>query len=108
MNMPDRYEQLVFNLELRKAESKAHKQDIELIVLGPPEMDNGDTLKLRYQLSIEYWGDVVTKLKAIGRILADPGVVASVSTEELRHGTCIIQDVLTELAEVQQIIGGRE
>jgi hypothetical protein len=107
-DLPTRSEEVVFFLNLDAEKARKHKQSAKIILGGDPtNVADGDTLKLTYTLSIQYWGDIVTRLKAIQRILEDPNVLVSVSTEELKHGRCLIQDVFTELAKVQEQIAAR-
>lgn len=106
---PSRSEEVAFFLNLDADKAAKHKQAAKVILGGsdPANVRDGDTLKLTYTLSIQYWGDVVTRLKAIQRILEDPNVLVSVSTEELKHGRCLIQDVCVELAKVQEQFAAR-
>lgn len=106
--VPTRTETLKFRLVLDNGKVGKHKQSAKTLMGDqmPPTSDD-DKLTIDYQISINYFGRIVCCLKAMQRILNDPDVIVSVSTEELSHGTCLIQDVFTELAKVQEQIAAR-
>ncbi len=103
-----RLERLAFHLALDKTKADIHAKDAKR-VLGHdlPEVATGDTLKLTYALSIEYWGDVAERLEAMNRILADTDVVVDISTQELKHGTCLIEEVFNRIATAKRLIAER-
>jgi hypothetical protein len=105
---PTRTERLKFRLVLDKGKAGKHKQSAKMLMGDqmPPTADD-DKLTIDYQISIDYFDRIVGCLKAMRKILADPEVIVSVSTEELSHGTCLIQDVFTELAKVQEQLAAR-
>lgn len=103
-----RLERLAFHLTLDKAKADIHAQDARR-VLGHdlPEVAADDTLKLTYAVFIEYWGDVAERLEAMNRILADTDVVVDVSTQELKYGICLIEEVFNRIATAKRLIAER-
>jgi len=105
---PERAEKLAFKLTLNQDGVAKHEQAITTLVgHKTPQPDADDELRITYDLHIQYW-NVVANLIALQEILSDPDVVVSVSANELKHGTCLIQDVLTELSKVQDQITVRD
>ena len=102
-----RDEHLVFRFSLDKKKAEKHTQSINVLLNGKtPEVQKGDTLHVDYDLMIHYRG-VATALMAIQQILNDHEVIIDTTTEEVKHGVCLIQDVLLQIKAVQDIIAAR-
>jgi hypothetical protein len=102
-----RNEELKFNLKLNKTKAEKYAEAIKcLLKKEAPEIDAGDTLTLTYTLLIDYWGDVVERIKALKQILDDPDVVVAVSTEELIHGQCLIKELFDQLTVITNKLKG--
>jgi hypothetical protein len=102
-----RIEELKFKLELDKTKSEKYAEAIKcLLKADAPEIEASDTLAVTYTLLIDYWGDVVEKLKALKQILDDPDVVVAVSTEELIHGQCLIKELFEQLTVITSKLAG--
>lgn len=100
---PTRKETLQFRLDLEKDQVDKYLQDIKT-VLGedPAHLESGDCLKLTYSVSIGYFREVNNRLKALNRILHHPEVVLHVSTKELEHDFCLIQDVFRQIEKLRR------
>lgn len=59
-----------------------------------------DTFKVAYNLSVQYFGEVQSKLEAIERIISDPTVVRKASIEELNYGRSAIVAVVEKLTRL--------
>ncbi len=93
---PTRTEAVQLRLTLDRGLAEAHETALETILDGKvPRCQAGDTLKVEYQFSIAYFGNVVAKLKAINEMIAS-GVATDGSIEELIHGRSLIREVLSQ------------
>jgi hypothetical protein len=96
-------EKLRFELDLNQAQATEHADDIRL-VLGqdPPVVQDADTLKLSYEVFVQYFGDVEAKLNAMRRLLGVPGLTRRVSLDELQHGHSIIVGIVQQIEAIQR------
>jgi hypothetical protein len=102
-----RYEDLRFEVELNAEQCDRHLESVKTVLAVrdlPFNVQECDTLKVTYNLSIGYWGDVVQRLTALLAILDDPAAIGCINTKELVHGQCLIQSVFEKLGEVQRKI----
>jgi len=103
-----RSEKVRFDLELDKVRAEKFQKELEVFPFTPfSEMQPGDSLKLKYEVYINYFGNVAQCLTALTTILSDPDVVVKAELTELKHGECLIDTVLARLRDVQEIIRKR-
>lgn len=96
-----RAERLRIQLVLNSALANEYKTEVESLVKGTFPVNAGDTLTVTYEFCVEYFGQVVEKLRAITTLLRNPNVVRTVNLDELRHGESVIVAVLDEIRKVQ-------
>ncbi len=104
-----REETLLFHVVLDAPQAGEYVNEVKTILdaKNGTVVREGDTLHLRYQLSLEYWDHVSEKLEAFTRILSDPDIVVSVDTKELQHGVCIIEDLFNRISDIRRICNAR-
>lgn len=99
---PERTEKLEIKLELDKTRADKFKSEVDLLTEGMvPLVDEGDTLKVTYTFSVDYFGNIVKGLQAVRALLSDRWVVRDVNINELKHGESLIVELLDELRKVQ-------
>jgi hypothetical protein len=99
-----RTELLQFQVSLDTEKTPQYYPEVQILCDGTWEVQKGDILKLTYTLTLAYWSGVVSKLELLNKLLNDPKVLIQVSTRELTDGRCLIQDVLTQIAKIQEKI----
>lgn len=109
IGVPTRTEKLQFNLELDYAQSTRHHDNVKVVMGGNmPVVSDGDTLRVKYDVHCQYFGEVVERLTAIREILTDPSVIFKAELGELEHGESLIVSVVDRLREVQAAIAARK
>lgn len=91
--LADRVEKLCLALEIDNRGYKDFKEGIDQIAGHEFDIMEGDTLKLNYALSIEYFGKVAENLKTIID-LREAGYKTEINMTEANHGRCLIAEVL--------------
>lgn len=88
------------NFTLNKSLSELYAETIKELCTVP-NLNDGDDLKIHYQFNIQYFGEIVKKLKAVLTLLNDPIVIVNCNHEELLHGQCLIEEVLLGLKNIE-------
>jgi hypothetical protein len=101
-----RNERLHFELDVNKQQAAAHAEDI-FTVMGkdPPMPQEGDTLKVTYDVWLSYFGTVEARLSAIASLLDVPDLVHRVSLDELQCGHSILVNVVRQIETLQRKMG---
>lgn len=98
-------ERLRICVSMDKTLADRHSADVKkLCRYEHPLVLEGDVLHLSYDLDIGYFGQVSANLAAFSRILDDPEAVRAVTTNELLHGQCLIQDIVNKIKSLQEKI----
>jgi hypothetical protein len=100
---PNRLEKLDFRLELDGKLASEHLDDCNIVmapnlVFTPDSFNDGDTIKLRWECFVQYFGEAAQKLAAINRLLDVPGIVANIELEELSRGQSLLVNVAQQIA----------
>ncbi len=102
---PQRTERICIRLQLDKKYVSELESLIKAFVDHDPQMCEGDILNLTYELFINYWGDVATKLRLLNKIMTHPGIkIIQANLKELTDGTCLIQEICTNIHTLQKAI----
>ncbi len=64
-------------------------------------LTHGDSALINYSFDIEYFGNVVNRLKYILE-LSDKAKILHVNINELRHSKSVIQELLIKLEQIEQ------
>ena len=65
-------------------------------------------MKLSYDLTVRYLGNVERVLEAINRVLLDPAVTINTEMTELNYGRSIFQSVVNQIDAVQRQVAARQ
>jgi hypothetical protein len=109
-----RTEQLHFLLAVNKQQAETYAADIRTIVGDQDSSDiwttsalpEDGTLKITYDVWLNYFGHVETKLAAITRLLDVPDLVQKISLDELQRGHSILIDIIRRIETLQHKLGG--
>lgn len=98
---PNRVEEATFRFEANYTQAQKYRELIgqldESLARATVPVQPGDTLLIRYQILIAYFGDVAKKLGIIQTLAEDPDLLVKVDINELQHGRCVIFDALRAL-----------
>lgn len=98
---PNRVEEVTFRFEASYTQAQKYRELIgqldESLARATVPVQPGDTLLIRYQILIAYFGDVAKKLGIIQTLAEDPDLLVKVDINELQHGRCIIFETLRAL-----------
>ena len=99
----NRIENVYFKLKFNKASVEQFTEEIKQLTQGRTysNMRVGDMLYIDYIFFVEYLGNCEKSLSAILTLLKN-GISLDVNTEELKYGTCLIQDVFLKLEEIRK------
>lgn len=104
----DRVETLRFKLTLDEKQARKHRCAVTTFApnLSRESFADGSvaTVNLLYSINLAYLDGVEKNLDALLEILEDDELVLEAASEEMVHGRCIIQDLLTKL---DRLIEGR-
>ena len=67
--------------------------------IGVKDVGNEDTIEVTYAFTAEYY-NVIEQFSLILNLL-DKAYVSAVSTTELKHGKCLIQELLCKLEQLE-------
>ena len=88
-------------LSLDSKSAKLREEEVKTLVKGyGSDVRDGDILKIRYAFAASYFGNVEESLRAISKIIDEPGVVSNASIKELIHGISIVLSVASRLEEI--------
>jgi len=68
------------------------------------ETKSADTLKVKYDFRIDYFGDIVEKLEAVRQICKDSKVVVEVNCDLLEKNRCLVYETMKALDKLIQTI----
>lgn len=95
-----RRENLVFNVKVDEEHTKIHKQKIKEFLTGLsdtiPYIGDGDSINVDYNVVVEYFGNVASKLATL-IYLREHGCKVDVNIAELEHGKCLLAEVIKHL-----------
>lgn len=110
-----RTERIAILIELDKSKADTYREQINQILRSPggsgttaPDMSEGDTLKVKYSFTAEYFGEITDNLKTLQSLMSDPDIVVSATVSELVHNECLIEEVLRDIRRVKSIVEERE
>ncbi len=105
-----RTEHCQIKMTLENKAAQKHAKDVKVLTGLDPQkvVAEGDKVLINWELFLEYFGDVVSKLSAIKRICKNSGVVLSVDCKLLEKSQCLVFEVFTHLMQVQKIIKERD
>ena len=96
-----RTEEIGISLSLDSKSAKLRDEEVKTLIEGyGSDVREGDILKIRYTFKASYFGDVEKSLRAISKILDEPGVIRDASLKELIHGRSIVLSVASRLEEI--------
>jgi hypothetical protein len=96
-------------MELTKDAADKHEDAVKTLIRNlKTQLRDGDTLKVTYDFIVQYYGDIVRKLQAVGVICSDPSVVVTASCGELEEGRILVYEVLKKLDHVIQLARQRD
>lgn len=88
---PERTETIFVEQELDKSKADRFREEIALFC-DPPPIEEGDTLKIAYRISIAYFGQIVERLEAMLK-MAQAGVITKMDYVELEHGRSLVLEL---------------
>ena len=98
-----RSETVKFRVTLNREGVERHAEALR--VLGfkylVDSIQEGDTGHADYSINIQYFGDVVTKLRLFSSLLDDHRLVTEADFQELNHGKSIICGLVQQLTQIQ-------
>jgi len=98
----------MFTLILDKEQASKHAKTLaRLPGRGVDELEDGGLLRVKYSLWLTYLGETAKTLSEINKLLADHDILIDVSTEEVKHGQCIVEDLFGQLTVTKRIIANR-
>jgi hypothetical protein len=104
----EKQEEVNIRMTLDPAAYARHAQAVGVLVPNFKEqMLKDDELKVAYDFTIEYFGNVVRKLEAVEKICSDPDVVVAASCPELEQGRLLVYEALKRLEAIIKSMKGR-
>jgi len=94
-------------MRLNKTLCEKHRETAKTVKVLPNDVLEGDILKLSYEFTIHYYGEIVERLKAVNKICSDPDVVIDVNCELLEESKCLVYEALKNLEKLIKTVKGR-
>ncbi|KPK54268.1 MAG: hypothetical protein AMS22_06080 [Thiotrichales bacterium SG8_50] len=96
---PTRIENVKIKMELDYDAYLRNKEAVTALT-SVENVREGDKLKITYDFSCWYLGDIVEKLTAVETICNDPATIKTASCSELEEGRILVYKVLRKLDDV--------
>ena len=103
---PERMEDVCIQMTLDDKAYEKHSEAVNTLV-PPQDVEDGDSVKVKYLFKIGYYGGIVEALKAVKELCDDPDVLVSASCRQLTEGRIMIHEVLKQLDAVIKEIDER-
>ncbi len=110
MMMMNKIEYVKVEMQIKKEGVTQLASELKTILGYSPSKTviKDDFLTVDWDFWIEYFGDIVPKLKAINSICKNPDTIAFADCKLLEEGNCLVFEVFTNLKQVIQTIKERE
>lgn len=96
-----RSEILKFELTLTKEQYDTNKRTLGSFASLSAYPLEGDHVVIIYRVNLDYIGNVATRLRQILSLI-EQGIVIKSDIKEMRHGQCLLKDVLTQLEKLNE------
>ena len=106
MNKAARIEHCTICLNLDNLAAVKHAKALKILGVSQPTVE-GDELRVRYTLMLEYIGNVAKALQAVNEICQDPNVIIDANSQALEEGQCLIFETFTNLKQVIKLVKRR-
>ncbi len=91
--VPIRTEYLKVTVDLDNTQYDRYKDQVALFMPNAT-MIEGDRLKITYDFTAEYYGNIVPRFEALIKWVNDPTICVSASIEELNRLKCLFADLI--------------